>query len=111
MAAAILNCFKPLITTPSFLAGQRGAFAARIACASTLLGGEREQTGTTVAISSGSYLPFCLVNLALGCLTSLYQWCGSQWASTWTWGAKLRRERMKKKYSLELLRVFFLQII
>lgn len=45
MAAAILNCFKPLVTPPSFLAGQRGAFAARIACASTLLGGEREQTG------------------------------------------------------------------
>lgn len=45
MAAAILNCFKPLTTTPDFLAGQRGAFAARIACARTPLGGEREQTG------------------------------------------------------------------
>lgn len=45
MAAATLNCFKLLITTPNFLAGQRGAFAARIACVSTLLGGEREKAG------------------------------------------------------------------
>lgn len=45
MAAATLNCYKPLITTPNFLAGQRGAFVARTACVSTLLGGEREQTG------------------------------------------------------------------
>lgn len=77
MAAATLNCFKLLITTPNFLAGQRGAFAARIACVTTLLGGEREQDvvlAPTVAISSGSYLPFGLVNLALGCLTISVVW-------------------------------------
>lgn len=45
MAAATLNCFKLLITAPNFLAGQREAFAARIDFVSTLLGGEREQTG------------------------------------------------------------------
>lgn len=44
MAAATLNCFKPLISTPSSSAGWSGAFAARTACVSTLLRGEREQT-------------------------------------------------------------------
>lgn len=32
MAAATLNCFKPVITTLNFLAGQREAFAAGVAC-------------------------------------------------------------------------------
>lgn len=45
MAAATLNCLKPVITTLNFLTGQREAFACGIACVSTLLGGEREQTG------------------------------------------------------------------
>lgn len=43
MAAATLNCFKPLISTPSSSAGWSGAFAARTACVSTLPRGAREQ--------------------------------------------------------------------